>query len=130
MNSNHQPDAGIPLLTEVIGAPKIDMAEVPMAQTATGLPGIDNVPELTSVLLSDDELRRFEHEIRERVLQQLLDRIDFMLEQRVRDNLADVLQITVDRLAHDIRQGLQRSLADVIAHAVTQEISRLQALKQ
>jgi hypothetical protein len=81
-------------------------------------------------MLSEDELRRFEHDICERVLQQLLDRIDFVLEQRVRDNLADVLQVAVDHLAADIRQGLQRSLADVIARAVTQEISRLQTLKK
>lgn len=130
--SNYKPDAGIPVLTEVIEAADADRAGSPSHATAAGAAtaAIDDVPELTSLLLSEDELRRFEHEICERVLQQLLDRIDFVLEQRVRDNLADVLQTAVDHLATDIRQGLQRSLADVIARAVTQEISRLQTLKK
>jgi hypothetical protein len=120
------------VLTEVIEVPA--SATDTEADTATAVEpaarGYEDVPELTSVVLPEDELRRFEHEICERVLQQLLDRIDFVLEQRVRDNLADVLQIAVDHLAADIRQGLQRSLADVIARAVTQEISRLQTLKK
>jgi hypothetical protein len=133
--SNYKPDAGIPLLTEVIEAPALDDADVDTlpvvaASAVTVEPVFDDVPELTSVLLQEDELRRFEQEICERVLQQLLDRIDFVLEQRVRDNLADVLQTAVDHLATDIRQGLQHSLADVIARAVTQEISRLQTLKK
>lgn len=133
--SNFKPDAGIPLLTEVIDAPVVvdsgtDARPAAIQHTPPATTPIDDVPELTSVLLSEDELRRFEHEICERVLQQVLDRIDFVLEQRVRDNLADVLQTAVDHLATDIRQGLQRSLADVIARAVTQEISRLQTLKR
>jgi phage terminase Nu1 subunit (DNA packaging protein) len=134
--SNYKPDAGIPLLTEVIEAPAHDDARaddtavaMPIVAAAAA-PEFEDVPELTSVLLQEDELRRFEQEICERVLQQLLDRIDFVLEQRVRDNLADVLQTAVDHLATDIRQGLQRSLAEVIARAVTQEISRLQTLKK
>jgi hypothetical protein len=126
--SNYKPDAGIPLLTEVIEAPAAGTETEATLEPAA--PALDDVPELTSVMLSEDELRRFEHDICERVLQQLLDRIDFVLEQRVRDNLADVLQVAVDHLAADIRQGLQRSLADVIARAVTQEISRLQTLKK
>jgi len=132
--SNYKPDAGIPVLTEVIEAAVADAGGIESHSRANA-PGsaaaiVDDVPELTSLLLSEDELRRFEQEICERVLQQLLDRIDFVLEQRVRDNLADVLQTAVDHLATDIRQGLQRSLADVIARAVTQEISRLQTLKK
>jgi hypothetical protein len=135
MSSHYKPDAGIPMLTEVINTPiaddtGIDAQSPSTPNTVPTALEIEDVPELTSVLLSDEELRRFEHEICERVLQQLLDRIDFVLEQRVRDNLADVLQTAVDHLATDIRQGLQRSLADVISRAVTQEISRLQALKK
>lgn len=133
--SNYKPDAGIPVLTEVIevpvaGSAGADTPPVPVPSAAPSAGHLDDIPELTSVLLAEDDLRRFEHEICERVLQQLLDRIDFVLEQRVRDNLADVLQTAVDHLATDIRQGLQRSLTDVISRAVTQEISRLQTLKK
>ncbi|HYD81249.1 MAG TPA: hypothetical protein VEC06_15695 [Paucimonas sp.] len=129
MSSNYKPDAGIPVLTEVIEeSATVAAGETPAARSRA--PALDDVPELTTVLLAEEELRRFEHEISERVLRQILDRIDFVLEQRVRDNLADVLQTAVDRLADDIRLGLQHSLADIIARAVTQEISRLQTLKK
>ena len=76
------------------------------------------------------QLRHIENEVMENVLHQLLGRIDFVLEQRVRDSLADVLQTTVGSLATEIRQGLQQTLEDVIARAVAQEITRLQTTKK
>ena len=75
-------------------------------------------------------MRHIENEVMENVLHQLLGRIDFVLEQRVRDSLADVLQTTVGSLATEIRQGLQQTLEDVIARAVAQEITRLQTTKK
>jgi len=78
----------------------------------------------------DEEWDRMEREIRERVLQQVLDRIDFVLEQRVRDSLADVLQTAVEGLAGEIKDGLHHTIKDVVTRAVAQEISRLQSSKK
>ena len=61
------------------------------------------------------------------MLRQLLTRVDFVLEHRVRDGLADVLQTAVDGLAKDIRLGLSKSLEEIIHRTVSQEISKIQS---
>jgi hypothetical protein len=56
---------------------------------------------------------------------QVLDRVDTVIDQRIRDGLMDVLQITIDRLSEELRQGLHQTLQGVITEAVTQEIDRM-----
>lgn len=123
-------DAGIPLLTEIIeelpqapaAAPEPAPAPEVPPQPAAEQPHIHN--------WIDEEWTRLEHRISERVLEQMLDRIDFVLEQRIRDSLADVLQVAVSGLATEIRSGLQQTLEEVIGRAVSQEITRLQNTKK
>jgi hypothetical protein len=127
--SNYTPDAGIPVLTEIIPAPQ------PVLVAATA-PAVTEKAAVVSLDVSADPVRneeqwnRLEREVTERVLYQVLERIDFVLEQRVRDNLADVLQTAVERLAADIKSGLEQSLKEVVTRAVTQEITRLQTEKK
>jgi hypothetical protein len=127
--SNYTPDAGIPVLTEIIPAPQ------PVLVAATA-PAVTEKAAVVSLDASADPVRneeqwnRLEREVTERVLYQVLERIDFVLEQRVRDNLADVLQTAVERLAADIKSGLEQSLKEVVTRAVTQEITRLQTEKK
>lgn len=119
------PDAGIPLLTEVIPGPA--PAEPRPAPPAPALPpsgrlgGAAAEARPASV---DENWTRIAREAEERVLEAVLGRIDGILEQRVRDSLADALQTSVDRLAGDIRKGLASSLRDVIGQAVAQEVTR------
>lgn len=123
-------DAGIPVLTEII-----DPAHAASPPASGVEPVAANrlrhdesaAPHETRNINGwvDGEWSRLERQISERVLHQILGRIDFVLEQRVRDSLADVLQTAVEGLATDIRQGLQQTLEEVIARAVSQEISRL-----
>lgn len=87
-------------------------------------------PAHGSASLQDAEWQRLESEIRERVLHQILERIDFVLEQRVRDSLADVLQTAVEGLASEIKGGLQASIRDVVARAVNNEIAKLKSEKK
>lgn len=78
---------------------------------------------------SAEEWEQMEINISERITRQVLSRIDFVLEQRVRDSLADVLQLAVEGLALDIKRGLHQTLEDVISRAVAQEMARLQTSK-
>lgn len=80
--------------------------------------------------MSPAQWQALEQTLRERVLLQLQNRIDFILEHRVRDSLADVLQTAVASLADEIRAGLQHTLKEVIERAVAQEIAKLQSGKQ
>jgi hypothetical protein len=77
----------------------------------------------------DEKWRSLETDIRNRISEQVLRRVESVLEQRVRDGLADVLQIAVEGLAAEIRQGLSATLEDVIARAVAQEIANFKSSK-
>jgi hypothetical protein len=136
-------DNGIPELTEVIvpdvvvSPPKPATSAAAPAQSAVNLsaaapaPKINNdkVPARALTDWHEEKWRQLEVDVREEIAQQVLARIDFVLEQRVRDSLADVLQTAVESLAAEIRQGLHASLEEVIARAVAQEISRLKTTK-
>ena len=148
MSSQHI-ESGIPVLTEIIGAPVygVDLPErrsapplmvnganassvaESMSNAAAGSPVRSDEDEATPPApgrLDEATLGRIEREVAERVLQQLMSRIDFVLEQRIRDSLADVLQTAVDGLACQLRFGLKETLEDVVARAISQEIKKLQ----
>ncbi len=136
-------DNGIPELTEVI-APDV-VSDIPAPPVAV-VPGSKTIgvaaatvapiktttepmatPSVTG--LADEQWRRIETDARERIVHQVVARIDSVLEQRVRDSLADVLQIAVEGLANEIRTGLQTTLEEVITRAIAQEIAKLKNTK-
>ena len=133
-------DANIPLLTEVIvplptltdiiETPQAAAASVAAAPAAVDDDGSFDLPkarqeETAARTLSQHDWERLEAEVREKVLQQLQDRIDFVIEQRVRDGLADVLQTAVEGMAAQIREGLHQTLDEVISRAVSLELVKL-----
>lgn len=136
--NNNDAESGIPLLTEVLPL-EDDSDEAGERSTALLAPPVllleADIPELTMTARSappqqphwsEQDLASMQAEISDRITRQVLSRIDTVLEQRVRDSLADVLQLAVTGLAQDIRHGLQQTLEEVIQRAVAQEISRLQ----
>ncbi len=131
MNKNTL-DTSIPILTEVI-----NIKQEPSQETPSANPVPPNVmpmqePAASTELpatpsLSNDEWDMLERDISERVLRQVLGRIDFVLEHRVRDSLADALQLAVEGVSLEIKRGLYQTLEDVISRAVSQEITKLQS---
>lgn len=117
--STFKPDAGIPVLTEIIEAPAMSSVDFDIPT----LPPEPAAPENTAMVLNTEQWEQLERELRERVMQQVMKRIDLALEQRVRDSLADVLQVAVDRLAAEIRSGLHQSVKDVVTRAVMLEVN-------
>ncbi|HEY8606146.1 MAG TPA: hypothetical protein VIM12_03395 [Noviherbaspirillum sp.] len=126
--SNTTLDAGIPVLTEIIPVPAPQhLPELPPAAAppaAAILPAASPAPQAPALNSADRE--QLAHEVQERVMAQLMMRMDQMLELRVRDCLADVLQSSVDRLARELRDGLQQSMREAVSRAVAQEIAELQ----
>jgi hypothetical protein len=57
-------------------------------------------------------------------------RVDFVLEQRLRDSMAEVLQHALSGLTAEIREGLQQTIQQVVVRAVAQELAHLQTLKK
>lgn len=127
MNSAANPASNIPVLTEVIAlddtVAKPKLPEAPAAPAPAAAPAEGT----GSLRLSDADREQLERTLQESVLRQLLTRVDFVLEHRVRDGLADVLQTSVEDLARDIRSGLAISLEEMVRRTITQEISKIQS---
>jgi hypothetical protein len=149
--SNSPLEAGIPVLTEVIPASlreeeaaardteaevraapeEVTPAPEPMPAPTPAREEGSLTPETRAAIeWNEEEWERLEREVRERILRQVLDRVDFVLEQRVRDSLADVLQVAVEGLATEIRGGLHHTIRDVVTRAVAQEITHMQTTKK
>ena len=140
-NPNH--DAGIPTLTEILVAEEsVSTLPAPEAAIAPALlmkhPLDDTVGDATIPLLeipapasrfkdpTADEWKAMEHAVSDRVMTQVMSRIDGVLEQRLRERLAEILQTAMIGLSEEIRVGLQQTLEDVVAHAAAQEIAQRQ----
>ncbi|MFZ6743250.1 hypothetical protein ACO0LC_08505 [Undibacterium sp. JH2W] len=132
---NNQIDASIPVLTEVIKPEELlTPASTPAAIPKPPIP-LDATPlENDGLSINypgklEEDWQALEQSLRENVLRQVLTRIDFVLEHRIRDNLADVLQIAVANLSTEIRSGLHKTLEEVITRAVSQEITKAKTSK-
>lgn len=124
--NNDALDATIPVLTEIIAQGQDFAGRVsPPSAVSPAEPAAADAPYPAA--LSDRQWEALQHEISERTLHQLQTRIDFVLEHRIRDSLADALQLAAEGIAAEIRRGLHQTLEDVIARAVAQEIARLRA---
>ncbi|WP_339937068.1 hypothetical protein [Undibacterium luofuense] len=132
-------DANIPVLTEII-----EPVSEPVTPASIAIP--DDIPVLNIPLKTESETvpvespaglsvvpeldwDAMELTVREAVLKQVLTRVDFVLEHRVRDGLADVLQTAVDKLADEIRTGLANSLNELVTRSVQQELLKIRSGK-
>jgi len=136
-------DASIPVLTEII-LPVTETVDQALAEAGTvtaattsssPLPSpppaavVQADAEATNVSVPEEHWQTLEQSLKEDVLKHVLARVDFVLEHRVRDNLADVLQTAVEGLANEIRAGLKNSLEELVTRAVTQEINKVKNSK-
>ena len=124
-------DQSIPVLTEVFS----DKAErAPARAAAPAAPVRDEVNAALEAKAIDDwtepQWNLLERRLSERILQQLQGRVDFVLEQRLRDSLEEVLSAAVAGLTEEIRIGLHDTIEKIVVRAVAQEISHLQTLKK
>jgi hypothetical protein len=151
--SVEKPEISIPILTQIIapsstggntapqkpvpaeaapgGAPKsvTPMFASQMVSAAGTVQG-DARSEASADVAPSDDWKMLELKLNERVLRQILRRVDFVIEHRVKESLAEVLQATTDALIKDIRRGLHVTLEDIIKRAVAQEIARVQSVKE
>jgi hypothetical protein len=128
-------DASIPVLTEVVDetppAPPAAEPAAPVAAEAAGPgPGGSQLEARAIDSWSTHEWELLEQRIAERILQQLQGRVDFVLEQRLRDSMAEVLQHALAGLTEEIREGLQQTIEKIVVRAVSQELAHLQTLKK
>jgi hypothetical protein len=130
MNNDPTFDPSIPVLTEVFQ----ETLSAPHAEEPTPPPAApDPVARLEARAVdhwTEPEWTLMERRLSERVLTQLQNRVDFVLEQRLRDSLEEVLRQSVADLTAEIRKGLHRTIEQIVVRAVAQEIAHLHALKK
>lgn len=143
---SHDPafDASIPVLTEVFAEPTAPA--VPVAQPASVveaevppppapvMAALEDAPEALERRAVDhwsgEQWSVMERRVTERILQQLQGRIDFVLEQRLRDGIADAVDKAMTSFSADIRNSLGDTLSDVVTRAVSQEIAHIRMLEK
>lgn len=114
-------DPSIPVLTEVF-------TEAAAAPPQAPEPVAEDLERRANERWTGEEWSVLERRVTERVLQQLQGRVDFVLEQRVRDAMADAMQRTLESFTADLREGLHEALGGIVSRAVAQEIAHLQTL--
>lgn len=119
-------DASIPVLTEVLKADApaeaAPAAAPPSAAAALEAAAVDG--------WTDAEWAVMEHRLSVRIMHQLQSRVDFVLEQRIKDSMAEVLSHALHDLTNEIRIGLHDTIEKIVSRAVTQELTHLQAQKK
>jgi hypothetical protein len=130
----------IPVLTEVVVEKAPDAAAVALAPSAAPEASApppeeaEPIPVLEPATASapeqaagDDAWRTLEERLVTRVLDRLQPRIDVVLEDQVRGQMAIVLDHVAERLGAELRAALQQSIEHVVARAVEQELAHLNA---
>lgn len=127
-------DASIPVLTEVLKADVLNDDLLPGEGASASPP---RRAELAARLeeeaidsWTDAEWEAMEHRVSTRIMQRLLSRVDFVLEQRIKDSMAEVLNHALRDLTNEVRVGLHDTIEKIVARAVTQELIHLQARKK
>lgn len=148
MNQDPAFDASIPVLTEVVtdeasppAANESPLPEKAMAEESALAPVIvDSIDSAPGADLGEQMERRaidrwsgeqwsvMERRVTNRILQQLQGRVDFVLEQRLREGIHEAVERVLGGLADELRLGLQDTLGEVVSRAVSQEIAHLQTL--
>ncbi|HWW69694.1 MAG TPA: hypothetical protein VN089_07130 [Duganella sp.] len=122
-------DASIPVLTEVLKAEPLGDDLLPGAATTRA----EMAARLEADAVdgwTDAEWAMLEHRLSERIMGKLQSRVDFVLEQRIKDSMAEVLTHALHGLTNEIRIGLHDTIEKIVARAVSQELTHLQAQKK
>jgi len=120
-------DASIPVLTEVLKAEPLS------DEVAASPPHPSAAAQLEAAAIdgwTEAEWAMMEHRLSVRIMHQLQSRVDFVLEQRIKDCMAEVLSHALHDLTNEIRIGLHDTIEKIVSRAVAQELTHLQAQKK
>lgn len=120
-------DASIPVLTEVLKAEPLS------DEVAASPPQPSAAAQLEAAAIdgwTEAEWAMMEHRLSVRIMHQLQSRVDFVLEQRIKDCMAEVLSHALHDLTNEIRIGLHDTIEKIVSRAVAQELTHLQAQKK
>ncbi len=98
-------------------------------QTADDYPVLTEIlstlPDLVDTTQNETAWNELEQRLAGRILQRIEERVQFVLEEIIRQHLASSIQKMTGTLVSEIRKDLQSTLDVVVTHAVTDELHRL-----
>ena len=133
MSNNAAFDASIPVLTEVFqDHPITEEVKRAVEAPAQAVPDDPEAEPEARVIgeWTGPEWDQLERRLSARILHQLQGRVDFVLEQRLRDSMHEALEVAMAGLTDEIRRSLQQTIETIVVGAVTQELAHLQTLKK
>ena len=137
MSNNLSFDQSIPVLTEVFTDQPLEQAALPKTDQPLDQPTPPVQDDVHAGLearavdrWTEPEWNLLERRLSERIVQQLQGRVDFVLEQRLRESMEEVQQNAITGLTQEIRLGLQDTIETIVVRAVAQELAHLQTLKK
>jgi hypothetical protein len=118
------PPASVPTLTEVVDAPAGAAAPAAAADPGTASAGTFASAVDPALGVSPASALPSEAELVERILEDLQQQVDLVVEYRIRERLTPILERAGDALVREARTELARSLREVVARAVASEMRR------
>ena len=110
-------------------APAAHYAEIPVLDEVVDfLPESDDLPLLTEYVVpappDEEQIKALAASIRASLLVELQPRIDALIDQRLRDDLAPMVERVLDGLRGDLQPIAREILGEAIHAAVEQELDR------
>lgn len=133
MTNNATFDASIPVLTELFQDHPITEEVRPRPDAPAPVADETHAELLEARAIGEwtgPDWDQLERRLSERILHQLQTRVDFILEQRLRDIMHEALQVAMGGLTDEIRRSLQQTVETIVVRVVTQELAHLQTLKK
>jgi hypothetical protein len=116
---------GIPVLTDILHSPEKKRTPVPIKTPA---PVKSPVPAKASL----DKLpwSELEERLTGRIRKQVIERMDFVLDDNLSQHVSSVLEQVVTLLADEIRHDMQKTLEVIVTHAISAELQQMKSQRK
>lgn len=110
----------IPVLTDILHSPDKKRTPVPVKSPA---PAKSSVPAKASL----DKLpwNELEERLTGRIRKQVVERLDFVLDDNLSQHVSSVLEQVVTLLADEIKHDMQKTLEVIVTHAISAELQQM-----
>ncbi|NLC24351.1 hypothetical protein NB640_05520 [Oxalobacter vibrioformis] len=111
---------GIPVLTDILHSPEKKRTPVPVKSPAPVKPSVPAEASLDKLPWNELEER-----LTGRIRKQVIERLDFVLDDNLSQHVSSVLGQVVTLLADEIKHDMQKTLEVIVTHAISAELQQM-----